>query len=654
MMASPSEQITAPATPHEGEAAPTGPSPVRKRHGSISTLPFAAELNSSDSGSGILTHRRRTSRAKVSATAQSLALPDSNDLFAQQRLRFISNEIDALLMPATPRGTLSDRTGVLKICIEGMVKDAVTAAVADLTQRHRQEVAMLNQRIQILEEKLGMSSDGHKTLKASFREKLLKKRGKSPTRERGVTADKLFLGMPNFSSGAGLTASMSSGPVPASAPPGRSLPGPAEEKPIVTISMAPSSSTSSPTLRSEELFKEAAMLKAKRSAEDGDTEPLVNVFDHIDHFQYEIGGGKHYRSLLSASDLSLIDAHLDENYYLANFFGLPQTHYYVADDPAVHPPVLITVLDNNKSESLGLVRTQAGDKRIKLTETNRKKRTAELFAQANLHPDTKLFSIDDEKLTRRLISLEHESINEHRQYKFGILLAHDDQTEDEMFANETTPAFEDFLSFLGARVELQGWKKYRAGLDTKHGTTGTHSLYQGYDNHQIMFHVSTMLPREPPGSQQLERKRHLGNDLVLIVFHDGVKPFDPILIHSHFNFCFIIVREVPPPDGFISPPEEFSNIPVLHAPSVRRNVFYRFAMAVKSEAPMRKIIPFFPTPPIMRNNLETLQLLLVKLINAERAIMHAPEFMERSARTRRLVLANIIEEFCKGKGNPVK
>ena len=49
---------------------------------------------------------------------------------------------------------------------------------------------------------------------------------------------------------------------------------------------------------------------------------------------------------------------------------------------------------------------------------------------------------------------------------------------------------------------------------------------------------------------QLERKRHLGNDIVVIVFVDGENPevayescltFDPSCMKSHFNHIFALV-----------------------------------------------------------------------------------------------------------------
>lgn len=57
-----------------------------------------------------------------------------------------------------------------------------------------------------------------------------------------------------------------------------------------------------------------------------------------------------------------------------------------------------------------------------------------------------------------------------------------------------------------------------------------------------MFHVSTMLPYSKKDSQQIERKRHLGNDAVLIVFHDGATPFQPQCITSKYSQVRLLAR----------------------------------------------------------------------------------------------------------------
>ena len=70
----------------------------------------------------------------------------------------------------------------------------------------------------------------------------------------------------------------------------------------------------------------------------------------------------------------------------------------------------------------------------------------------------------------------------------------------------------------------------------KDDTTGTHSIYTVHCGLSIMFHVATMIPFTAGDEQQVERKRHLGNDIVVIVFKDSDStPFDPSCLKSEFN-----------------------------------------------------------------------------------------------------------------------
>lgn len=58
-----------------------------------------------------------------------------------------------------------------------------------------------------------------------------------------------------------------------------------------------------------------------------------------------------------------------------------------------------------------------------------------------------------------------------------------------------------------------------------------------------MFHVSTLLPYEKHDPQKLQRKRHIGNDIVCVVFLEADNtPFSPACIKSHFLHTFILVR----------------------------------------------------------------------------------------------------------------
>lgn len=78
-------------------------------------------------------------------------------------------------------------------------------------------------------------------------------------------------------------------------------------------------------------------------------------------------------------------------------------------------------------------------------------------------------------------------------------------------------------------------------------STGLYSVYSQYQGCEIMFHVSTLLPFTPNNRQQLLRKRHIGNDIVTIVFQEpGAQPFTPKNIRSQFQHVFIVVRAVNP------------------------------------------------------------------------------------------------------------
>lgn len=70
------------------------------------------------------------------------------------------------------------------------------------------------------------------------------------------------------------------------------------------------------------------------------------------------------------------------------------------------------------------------------------------------------------------------------------------------------------------------------------------SYYELYDQKEIMFHVSTLLPYSRNDSSQIQRKRHIGNDIVTIVFQEENTPFHPSMIKSNFLHVFLVIQPV--------------------------------------------------------------------------------------------------------------
>ncbi|XP_075795347.1 signal-induced proliferation-associated protein 1 [Pelodiscus sinensis] len=223
------------------------------------------------------------------------------------------------------------------------------------------------------------------------------------------------------------------------------------------------------------------------------------------------------------------------------------------------------------------------------------------------------------KVPETLLKLDEQGVSFQR--KVGVLYCRTGQgSEEEMYNNEGAgPPFQEFLELLGQHVQLRGFTKYRAQLDTKTDSTGTHSLYTTYQDYEIMFHVSTMLPYTPNNRQQLLRKRHIGNDIVTIIFQEpGAQPFTPRTIRSHFQHVFIIVR--------------------AHEPCTERTT-YSVAVSRTKDIPLfGPPIPAghrFPRTPAFRH------FLLAKAINAENAAERSGKFHAMATRTRQEYLQDL-------------
>uniref|UniRef100_A0A8C2JAL8 Signal-induced proliferation-associated 1 like 2 n=1 Tax=Cyprinus carpio TaxID=7962 RepID=A0A8C2JAL8_CYPCA len=232
-------------------------------------------------------------------------------------------------------------------------------------------------------------------------------------------------------------------------------------------------------------------------------------------------------------------------------------------------------------------------------------------------------STSSPKVPEQLLKLDQQGLS--YQHKVGILYCQAGQsTEEEMYNNESgSPALEEFLDLLGQKVRLKGFNKYRAQLDNKTDSTGTHSLYTTYKDFELMFHVSTMLPYTPNNRQQLLRKRHIGNDIVTIIFQEpGAFPFTPQNIRSHFQHVFIIIK--------------------VHNPCTE-HVCYSVAVARSKDVPaFGPPIPkgvMFPKSAVFRD------FLLAKVINGENAAHKSEKFRAMATRTRQEYLKDLVDNF---------
>ena len=209
------------------------------------------------------------------------------------------------------------------------------------------------------------------------------------------------------------------------------------------------------------------------------------------------------------------------------------------------------------------------------------------------------------------------------ELKVGVIYIKEGQfTEEEILDNnDHSDNFEEFLTILGDKVRLKGFDKYKGGLDTVHDLTGLHSVYTHWRGIEIMFHVSTLLPYENSDPQKLQRKRHVGNDIVCVVFLEADNTrFSPSCIKSHFLHTFIVVR--------CSPKIKFNparyEISVVTRDEVGAYKPYLWEQSVFTKGPMFR------------------DWILAKIINGERASYSAPKFARMQERTRSQMLEDLV------------
>lgn len=238
--------------------------------------------------------------------------------------------------------------------------------------------------------------------------------------------------------------------------------------------------------------------------------------------------------------------------------------------------------------------------------------------------DINCLRLADSKLNEKLLKLDESSLI--KTHKIGVLLCKAGQsTEEEMYNNkESTPAFDEFLQLLGDKIRLKGFANYRGGLDVVNDTTNTHSVYTKFRNKEIMFHVSTLLPYSSNDPQQLTRKRHIGNDLVTIIFQEpGAGPFTPKTIRSHFQHIFIVVRV----------------IPNIKSPKTQYSVSISYSNDVQSFGPP------LPKNPLFFRSKEFRDFLLAKIVNADSAGLKSEKFTQIKMRAQQGTLRELVLNY---------
>ncbi|XP_052449397.1 rap1 GTPase-activating protein 1-like isoform X4 [Carassius gibelio] len=346
----------------------------------------------------------------------------------------------------------------------------------------------------------------------------------------------------------------------------------------------------------------------------------------IEGTNHELSYGIDLDQLLSPNSRFKLECNTTAKIYRKHFLGKEHFNYYTVDSALGHLVFSMKYDVIGDQEHLRLMlRTKMKTYQDVipiscLTEFPNIVQMAKLVCE-EVNVD-RFFPVLYPKASRLIVTFDEHVIS--NNFKFGVIYQKFGQTsEEELFGNnEESPALVEFLEFLGQKIELHDFKGFRGGLDVTHGQTGSESVYHNFHNKEIMFHVSTKLPYTEGDTQQLQRKRHIGNDIVAIVFQDENTPFVPDMIASNFLHAYVVVQ-------------------VENACS--DNVLYKVSVTARDDVPF--FGPPLPNPAIFKKGPEFHEFLLTKLINAEYACYKAEKFAKLEERTRSALLETLYEEL---------
>jgi len=301
---------------------------------------------------------------------------------------------------------------------------------------------------------------------------------------------------------------------------------------------------------------------------------------------------------VASPDPPYIEDQCEDMTYRKHYIGQEHLNFYGRDDK--HGPIIMSIkvetgqyrviircLDGNFERHFGI---------------NDMDMSGPLNWAQSIIPDlnmkaTRFYPVMCINAWQRILTFD-EHANMRKNHKFAVFFQQSGQTnEDEILANKTgSKKFAEFMRHLGKRVKLSDHKGFTGGLNSS-GSDGEYSLYTQFNQREVMFHVSTMLPTssDPDNKQQVDKKRHLGNDIVAIVFQDSNTPFCPTLMKTKVTHAYVVVQPME-----IDGPTQ-----------------YKVSVCCRKDVP--DFGPKLPEPPVFRGDKTFRQFLMCKLINAETA-----------------------------------
>ena len=154
---------------------------------------------------------------------------------------------------------------------------------------------------------------------------------------------------------------------------------------------------------------------------------------------------------------------------------------------------------------------------------------------------------DSEDVPRALRNLDLILVS--NTHKIGLIYVGPGQTNEVNILRNTygSVRYVEFVKSLGDIIWLGNCDQktvYVGGLDTK-GLDGDYTVSWRDKTSQVVFHVATLMPQHDTDPTSTNKKRHIGNNFVTIVYNDSGLPYLQGTIKGQCNICDIVIEPQP-------------------------------------------------------------------------------------------------------------
>jgi len=134
-------------------------------------------------------------------------------------------------------------------------------------------------------------------------------------------------------------------------------------------------------------------------------------------------------------------------------------------------------------------------------------------------------------------------------HKIGLIFVKQGQEDQNSILrndeSSVSDLFSEFMKGIGWMIDLKTHQGFLGGLDRTSPSSGKVAPYFADANLEVIFHAPTLMPSKESDPQQIEKKKHVGNDFVNIVWSEHIRDYKPTTISSQFNDAHVVIYPLP-------------------------------------------------------------------------------------------------------------